>query len=157
MVIIIEGVDRVGKSTLASKLSTKLNCPIFHDRDLKDYSKFDSGATDYKFRDRMRHIKTCKKDYIIYDRFHLTELVYDSLRGQEFASYNKVDKELNRQRVMLILVVSEDIAESSRQHGSSLEVHEKEFIKAFNKSKIDCKFKVKYKDFDSMIKRVFGV
>lgn len=155
MVIIIEGVDRVGKTTLALKLKEKLNCEIYHDKAKKNHDVFNSEEVDSKFRNHIRNIKSSKES-IIYDRFHLSELVYDSMRGQKFNLYNKVDRELNYEQAILILVISEDINESSRQHGSFLGQHELAFVKSFFESKIQRKILIQYNRFDEMIERCFG-
>ena len=153
-IVIVEGVDRVGKSTLCSKLADKLKIGIYHDTEKLFYNETNEGI-DLKFEALMNYIKYHKGN-ILFDRFHLTELVYDSLRGQSFNSYKDIDEQLSKMDTTLILVLSEDIDESSRQHGKDLCKHQNAFINEFMKSKIKNKLFVNYKHFDKFMEDNFN-
>lgn len=147
MIIIVEGIDRVGKTTLCEKLSKELGFSIFKDKWRGPTN--DQLAIKEKFNTLLNVIATY--DNIIIDRFHLTELVYNSFRGDDFEDYSVIDKLLSQRPTLLILVQSEDIEESSRQHGRDLFGHELMFRALFLGTNIESKKKLTYKQFDSYV------
>lgn len=78
--IIIEGIDKTGKSTLAKYLSKKFNLPI------KKFSAPDGNP----YNDYLDFIKNETKPHII-DRFYLGELVYGPVkRGKSWLTPENV-------------------------------------------------------------------
>jgi len=167
MNIIIEGVDRVGKSILAKKLADRLKYVIFHD-EYSDWVKVlpnmkIATPRELKLAQEISNVRlevllqiAASSNNIIFDRLHLTEQTYGALRGLDFSSYDSIDKRLSGLDPLLILVESEDIKESSEQHGSSLEVHEAILKSLFYASTINRKVKVKYADFDRLVRHIYG-
>jgi thymidylate kinase len=158
MIIIVEGVDRVGKSTLCEMLSKELHMKVFHDNYKAPYIKLESSVCktdeivnqiiDMKFEQILQWAALCGD--VIIDRCHLTEYAYNLQRGYEFG-IRDIDKALAKQDIHLVLVLSEDIKESSKQHGSDLAVTEAIMKALFHGSKIPNKYQTRYKDFDSMV------
>lgn len=81
MLIILEGVDRVGKSTIATRLSNVLNIPIFHP--LKPFK-----PTEVHIRQiegeyyAIAKLNILMKFNLICDRFHYSQYVYPKVKCQ---------------------------------------------------------------------------
>lgn len=84
MVIIIEGLDRTGKTTLANELSKRFNIPIYK----KDREEFDDlRLKDEEFvnlGDSIATIKLFNSElfkgrHVILDRFHWSEYVFNTV------------------------------------------------------------------------------
>ena len=156
MVIIIEGIDRVGKTTLANKISKELNVPIYkQDRiggNFVNLSKSRSGnvfATNNILGNYVR-AKTLVDFWswpgftqnIIMDRFHWTEAVYSLVDRDCLSQYENmklIERDMleHKDKYIIIYVVPTDIKWSSRQHGSDLTRHNEEFVKLYNESKLN--------------------
>lgn len=127
--IIIEGIDRVGKSTLSKLLSEKLEAPIFHDNNKppyvdnksKYYEDMIQGFITYKFELLLSSLFI--NSNVIVDRFHISEKVYNRMRSSDFNDFFNIDRRLSEENAVLILVVPDDIKKSSNEHGSSLKNH----------------------------------
>ena len=146
MIIIVEGIDRVGKTTLCNKLSEELNIPIFK----KD-------RTNCK-------ISTCQRDdilvnfgnayglvdawhmlpddvHLIVDRFYWTEYVYTKLQRYPTIS-NELLKSIEdhmfeyNDKFITIYVKPTNISWSSSMHGSDLSSHLSLFDDIFEQSKL---------------------
>lgn len=157
MIIIVEGVDRVGKTTLCNKLHEELGFEIFHDEykpkyispDYIPYTPVVNEIVNMKFNILLQFIK--KFDNIIIDRCHLTEYAYDYQRGVIYHGFSEIDEQLSKLDTYLVMVASEDIKKSSEEHGCDLRVTEMIFKSLFYSSKIKEKFVVKYSKFDEII------
>lgn len=87
-IIIIEGVDKTGKSTLAKRLSDNTGLPIVH-----------LGVPE-EGRDHFRYLKgliEAHPDGVIFDRFHFGDYVYagttrdtEALSQEEFAAVEDI-------------------------------------------------------------------
>ena len=135
MIIIIEGIDRVGKTTLANKLSSELNIPIFKkDRIGKNNIDYNSTAFNYGNAAGIVDIwnwKDFKQDMIV-DRFHWTESVYGQVeRGlNESRYYMGLIEErmlLRKNKYLMIYMRPTSIERSSEEHGKDLSEHLKRF------------------------------
>ena len=153
MRIIVEGIDRVGKSTLCSMLQKELSIPVYKDR--SEVKEFCNDDLNTKFTDILTLIETMPSG-VIFDRMHMTEFVYDFLRGDLFFGYPLVDNDLAKLNCTLILVLSTDIEESSRQHGSDLSKHENLFLDLYKKSAIKDKIIVTYSGFENLVNVLKG-
>lgn len=158
MVIIIEGIDRVGKTTLANKISEELNVPIYkQDRIGGNKLLVDNGESN-----TIKNYRTCNicENYmraktlvdfwnwpgftqnIIMDRFHWTEAVYSLIdRGsrEQYDAMKLIEKNMLQRpdNYIIIYVMPTDIKWSSRQHGKDLTKHNEEFVKLYNESKLN--------------------
>lgn len=148
--IIIEGIDRVGKSTLSKLLSEKLEAPIFHDNNKPPYvnnncsnNNLIQGFITYKFELLLSSLFI--NSNVIVDRFHISEKVYNRMRNCDFNDFFDFDKRLSEENAVLILVVPDDIEKSSNEHGSSLKNHNVLFELFFWTSQMK-KIKIKQSD-----------
>jgi len=135
MVVIIEGIDRVGKTTLANMISEKYYIPIFKQERIKK-SRY---VTLNNFENYVRAkslVEFWNSDSftqdIIVDRFHWTEAVYSYVdRGTNVPAEFMVYADYSVQRLMskerdkylIIYVKPTDIEWSSQQHGKDLHRH----------------------------------
>lgn len=125
MIIIVEGIDRVGKTTLCNALSNALNIPIYkHTQVVMDYASMDNINETDKM---LQLIDVCKitNSNIIFDRFHFSDYVYGTIErnyNDEIAitNLNLIDSELKNANAILIIVCPTDIKSSSQQHGKDL-------------------------------------
>lgn len=141
MIYIIEGIDRAGKSTLAKLLSSYLKCKIWHDEYKPFYIKAKEVDEYYLHQVMETKFMTLLQmfglfDNLIVDRCHLTEKVYNVMRGQNF-NWLEFDSLLKLIPTKLILVSPTNVSESSKQHGSSLVEHNVLFKHCFELSKLD--------------------
>lgn len=140
MIVIVEGIDRVGKTTLVDRLKRETGFAIYHDGMNFPVEKRDNDNETDKMYKMLQVYKAGKPD-IIFDRFHWTDFVYGCLqRDYSFAKAlrNKdlLETELWIQKAVIVLVKPTNIEESSLQHGSDLSRHEQLFELLFNESKL---------------------
>lgn len=174
MIIIIEGIDRVGKTTLANKLSERFGIPIYKQERI--------GGNEIQLnvtcRNNGRLMKSSNmlmnytrartlvdfwnwigyNDNIIMDRFHWTEAVYslvDRHSPEVRTMMESIEAEMLKQKdkYLIIQVMPVDIKWSSRQHGSDLTRHQKEFDDLYNKSKMN-KYRCTFYSYDMCINEV---
>ena len=140
MIIIIEGVDRVGKTTLCNKLSRKFNIPIHKYKGIISYDNMHNDEETDKTLGLIQLIKETNAN-IIFDRSYISDYVYGILqRGYDIANAFKNFKLVNdalynyslQGKVYIILVKSTDIKKSSLEHGKDLQEHEYLFCDAYN-------------------------
>lgn len=145
MVIIIEGIDRVGKTTLAKRLSRKLNIPIFKKERIAGNEADDLDTTLINYGNAtglvdMWNWSGFTQDIIV-DRFHWTEAVYGKIErhnsSPEFMSIVESRMELKKEKYLVILMVPTDIEWSSEQHGKDLSEHNEMFRQLFIHSKLE--------------------
>lgn len=148
MIIIVEGIDRVGKTTLVNKLHEMTGFPVYkNNTDFKLENMDNENETDKMIK--MLQICELSKANIIFDRFHWTDMVYGVVqRGYDYdiAIKNKIIIEdmLARMGALIVLVKPTDVLKSSEQHGSSLLKHDYLFDTLFDQSamlKCACTFK----------------
>lgn len=159
MVIIVEGIDRVGKTTLVEKLCKEFGYQRFRDdfRYMpKDVLYGDMRVNTEKINTLMNLIEQGFVDNIVLDRFHFTEQVYGLFdRGYMNNDMGQVDFRCGKlDNVVLVWVASSDIERSSREHGVDLEQHEVYMGQLFEDSDIKNKHRVLYKDFDEFVKEL---
>ena len=156
MIIIVEGIDRVGKTTLCNKLSEKFGIPIHKYKGVLSYNEMDNYNETDKILISFQILKETKSS-IILDRMQFSDYVYGVLERNysiEDAKHNfeKIDNAIcNEDDVFLIYMLPTDIEESSRQHGKDLSVYDEEFYYLFKKSNIKNKFRCTYNTMDEAI------
>lgn len=162
MIIIIEGIDRVGKTTLANKLSKELNIPVFKkDRICGNKSK-DEEAAAFNFGNAAGLVDMWnwigfKQDMIV-DRFHWTESVYGQVdRGrQDSKFYMELVEEsmvLRKERYLMIYMRPTSIERSSEEHGKDLSEHLKRFDELASNTKLSL-ILGDYNQIDKIVKTV---
>mgnify|MGYP002869187418 CR=1 FL=1 len=114
MVIIIEGIDRVGKSTLAEKLSEQFNIPIFKQTRLGGNNEDGNNSDEYTILNYGRALGLVDfwnsesfNDNIIVDRFHWTEAVYslcdrNNLEPMKYMGF--VEHEMNKAKEKYLMI-----------------------------------------------------
>ena len=154
MVIIVEGIDRVGKTTLCRELEKATGMKRFRD-DFRYYDKkyLNKDINTEKINTLLNLIEEGFVENVILDRYHFTEYIYGMLnRKYTNMSMVDIDERIGKmQNVVIILVVPVDIEKSSLEHGSSLEIHNKMFCKMYEISSIKKKIKVNYNEFEYAI------
>lgn len=143
-IIIVEGIDRVGKTTLVNKLVKELG-----------YSKFIPANANLSYRElnpRLANIIETEKCYatlatlatlenidykIVFDRFHISEYVYGQVeRGYTNNECYHIDEVLAQLNALLIYIHPTNIQMSSREHGRPLNKHYELFNEFINKTKL---------------------
>lgn len=123
MFIVIEGIDRVGKTTLCNKLKEELGLNVL---------KFDIPKAEESLKDTIYgYIKmlidlanrdALKETYVI-DRFNWTEIVYGCIeRGYINKNVMDLEQEMKK-HFLMILVKPTDVVMSSKNHGKDLSLH----------------------------------
>lgn len=125
MIIIVEGIDRVGKTTLCNALSNTLNIPIYkHSQRFMDYSNMDNANETDKMLHLLDLCALVDAD-VIFDRFHFSDYAYGIIERQydsTIATINllTLDSVLARMNAIMILMQPTDLVLSSEQHGKDL-------------------------------------
>ena len=154
MIIIVEGIDRVGKTTLCERLRDEMNVPI-HKNVCK--TKYENMDNNYETDKMLQLINICNitDSIVIFDRFHLTDYVYGIIeRGYDVhdASVNIADIENSlKEDTILLLVEPTNIDKSSNEHGKDLSKHAKMFDEIYKESKIKNKWKCTYNTINEAI------
>lgn len=162
MVIILEGIDRVGKTTLANKIKEVFNGEIFKAERVEiPYASLDeNNALSYGYC--MGQVQLFNQTYannkvrhIIIDRFHWTEYVYTKLQRDKKLDewyYKNIEREMlkNKQGYLMIQMMPIDIRACSRMHGSDLSNHQKLFDYVYKYSEL-LKCKCTYKSTDILL------
>ena len=160
MIIIVEGIDRVGKTTLVNKLKESTGFPVFkHDGSFFDYSKMDNMNETDKMVQLLEFAKVTNKPSVIFDRFHASDFVYGSLeRGynekEAECNFNRIEFAMQGLQVAFVLVNPTDIEWSSKQHGKDLKLHQASFRSIFEKSKIQYKYECTFLTIDETVEKI---
>lgn len=159
-IIIVEGISRVGKTTLCNKINKLYNIPIYkHNKNIIQYSDMNDRNEVEKMMVMLDVYRTIPSN-IIFDRFHFSNAVYGILlRNYDInESINNIKiiekyiKSINS-RCILIKVSPTDIKESSRQYGKDLTQFENYFQKLYNISileKYECDYNSQNKLIDKL-------
>lgn len=158
MIIVVEGIDRVGKTTLCSKLSKNLNIPVFkHKAEKFDYSKMDNENETDKILLALDLCDLLKKD-IIFDRLHWSDYVYGNLE-RNYDSYKSasnieiIENKLKNMETIIVYIKPTDLEESSRQHGKDLFKYDKLMDLCYNMCKLK-KIKCNYSSIDKIVEEI---
>lgn len=129
-IVIVEGVDRSGKTTVANALSRALGIPVFRNREFGlDVESHERGAC-YEIQKMwlMLNMVETFDDDVIFDRLHLSEFVYGLIeRGYVNNNVWKVDERLSSLGAIIVHVKPYDIESSSLLHGKDLTAYEEAF------------------------------
>lgn len=161
MIIIVEGIDRVGKTTLCDKLSEEFGIPIHKYKGLIKYNKMNNTEESDKTLGLIQLLKETNSS-IIFDRTYFTDFVYGTIERNydldiAIDNFNIIDNTISKlSNVFLIHILPTDIEESSRQHGKDLTRYSKEFYDLFRCSKIENKFRCNYNTMNEAISFIKG-
>ena len=145
MIIIVEGIDRVGKTTLCNKLSKTLNIPIHKYNGIVPYGKMKNKQEPNAMLGLSQLVEETKTD-IIFDRFHLTDYIYGVLERayNEKKAYKNMKLIFERlglyslvDSVLLILVRPSNIKKSSKEDGRDLQLYSAMFDEAYEAAQAD--------------------
>lgn len=140
MVYIVEGIDRVGKTTFCEKFSNIMNIPVFKPGIIKTSNEEDAKLANYGSCKMLVDmvINLDVGDFII-DRFHWTEFVYGMVE-RVYINSNVLDLEevmaQHPDKFKVIYIVPTDLNRSSTEHGESLEFHNDMFEWIYNRTKL---------------------
>lgn len=159
-IIIIEGISRVGKTTLCNKINKLYNIPIYkHNNRIINYSEMNDKNEVEKMMVMLDVYRTIPSN-IIFDRFHFSNAVYGILLrnydiNESINNIKKIEKYIKsvNSRCILIKVSPTDIKESSRQYGRDLTEFENYFQKLYNISILE-KYNCNYNNQDELIKKL---
>lgn len=156
--IIVEGIDRVGKTTLVNLLKEKTGWPVLDDSYLyetEDMRK-DKRVNVEKIKTIVNFARDVSDKFIV-DRLHWSEMIYGYCdRGYDnVVPVLDVEDELVKVGAKIILVVPTDIESSSKQHGKDLSKHAKIFEAVFDDSKMK-KFRCDYNTLSDAVRWVMN-
>ena len=156
MIVIVEGIDRVGKTTLCNKFAEK-GFKYFKDVYF-DGVPITRRIASEKLRTTLEFFKLFKDENIVVDRFHITEFVYGALeRNYTSSEVEFIDKELALLDAVLILVNpvnAEDLDRASRVHGKDLTIHNSIFNTFYKVSSIKRKHICDFNSLDFIVERL---
>lgn len=130
--IIVEGIDRVGKTTLIQKIKERVNgnCIVMKDSYIDNGDINEANASE-KLKTTLNMLDAIERSKVdvtvILDRFHWTELVYGYVDRKYLNVYaNEVDRHisLNYKDATIILVAPTNLKRSSDEHGKDLTAHD---------------------------------
>jgi len=140
-IIIVEGVDGVGKTTVAKELAKELNYGYiknpFPSRDY--YNNYNTSLFEFSYL--LMILKTGKLDNIVLDRWYSSELVYSYLYKREIEKkqFWKMDRELAEMGAVGLYLHKLQKKESYKNENvnyESLQILDQKYMKYIEKSKI---------------------
>lgn len=162
MLLIIEGMDRCGKSTLVEHLRKKYfttpDILVHHSSSPPKVSNPNQWEVDHysSLFDTAYRLVVSDGYNVIFDRFHLGAIVYGmKYRGADPTAIYEIDEQFFKRKIDAATILLTDYPDviSSRDDGESLEsgVEEyehtrKEFIDAFNMSECENKLHINVTD-----------
>lgn len=130
IIVVVEGVDRSGKTTVANALSKALNVPVFRNEEFGFENEYHGRGAVYETQKMwlmLNMVETFDAD-VIFDRLHLSEYVYGMIeRGYINNNVWKIDDRLSSLEAILVHVKPYDIESSSLLHGKDLTEYEDAF------------------------------
>lgn len=158
MIIIVEGIDRVGKTTLCKKLSKELQMPIYkHKNNQFDYKLMDNNNETDKMLQLLDLYQILNGD-VIFDRFHWSDYVYGNIERnydgyKSSSNVNIIENKLKNMEAIIIYIKPTDLEESSRQHGKDLFKYDKLMDLCYNMCKLK-KIKCNYSSIDKIVEEI---
>lgn len=162
MIVIIDSIDRVGKTTLANKLAEKGYKIYKHSEEGKKYSEMtDEGETSTMLA-MLSLYKLYPENKIIFDRFHMSNTAYGILnrnydKEKAFKNYQKIDDVLSKLDVVLVMVAPVDLERSNREHGKDQTECLKLMNELFAMSNIKRKIITNYNELDTTVEDILNI
>lgn len=162
MIVILEGIDRVGKTTIAKELESKLGFKIFKKDRIYGNSIPDKNAALVNYGNALGIVDVLNwdgfNDNIVIDRFHWTEAVYslcdrDNREAKKLMGYVELKMLEKKEKYLIVYVRPTDIKFSSRMHGSDLSQHLEEFEKLYSHTQLP-KYIATFYSADLVVKEV---
>lgn len=151
-IIIVEGVDKIGKTTMCGTLSTHLGVNIYkRPSDEFDFTRLRCGGVALETCNLLSHLRKTGKS-IIFDRLHLSEYVYGKINRHydemdNICWFNAMEDFMQGLDVTLILVRPTDFDWSSKAHGIDIRPYDDCFVEIFKRSKIAKKVEYRWDAF----------
>jgi len=136
MIIIVEGTDRVGKTTLVNRLADELGFKVFKDSLINPHHINNRMVMAEKLHSSALLLKALDltKNDIVIDRFHLTEYVYGTLeRITDYDAFKVVDDMMAKMNAIIIHVERTNPEFSDKAAGEDQSNHEILFNLALRK------------------------
>lgn len=157
MIIVVEGIDRVGKTTICDKLSNELNIPIYKYNGILDYKKMENNQETDKMLQILEMCKITNSD-IIFDRFYWTDYVYGNIERcydtfESSKNITRIEEKLKELDAIIIYVKPTDIKKSSIQHGKDLFQYDKLMDLCYNMCELK-KIRCDYNSIDKIVKEI---
>jgi len=160
MLVILEGIDKVGKTALSKKLED-VGFLNFKDEPFDGIENLTKERANEKLTTTLSFLKMLDKKGIdiVVDRFHFSELIYGKLdRGYENWYIHFLDEELNKLNTHLVLIQPTNINYNNEKHGSDLSKHNNWFKHLFEKTAIKNKTTLDHKTIDELNgRRLLGI
>lgn len=171
MIVIVEGIDRVGKTTFCERLQEETGWPVYkHDNKLFDYSEMDNSNETDKMVQLLDMIDQLDDQFdydqepgpgIIFDRFHLSNIAYgvverDYCFRSSYDGMAMIEDRLINMKQSVILVMFYDNGGTYRasiEHGKDLYEHQCLLDMLYDCSKLP-KIKGTLHDVDAMAEAV---
>lgn len=152
-IVIIEGVDRIGKTTLCKALQSDFNFKIF-DRpsDGFNFAKLKCGDVGFDICKTLKRFRDNKQS-IIFDRLHLSEYVYGKLdrkydERDNVYWFDVAEMFMEELDVTLILGRPCDLAFTNNANHKDVTPYDEVFLNMYLHSKIRKKCMYRYDHFD---------
>lgn len=129
MIILVDGIDRTGKTTLVEKLSMEFNYPVFKDDTRYSLNHDNMALNSEKLNTLINAIERGLVKDAIFDRFHWTELIYGKVdRGYVNRDIYDMERRLENYgiktgNIVQVIMYPDDIDRSNKEHGSELNEH----------------------------------
>lgn len=151
MILIIEGIDKVGKSTLQNRLAAEFNlCKLPNPSLLEHTEELEAGIIDHNIKFMEKYGSLCAG--FVVDRLHISELVYGKLRrNYESRYFDEFDNRLKALGAIIIYMEPVDFIKTERLHGDCLCKDSEEFDKAIRRTKCEV-VKTNYKGTEDLVK-----
>lgn len=167
MIVILEGIDRVGKTTIAEVLRDNLGFEIFKKErtEIKGVSNvIDESVAEgiINYGNALGLVDMFNWDgfdkNIVIDRFHWTEAIYSRIDRKQFLpmkymGYVESKMLEKKEKYLMVYVRPTDINYSSRAHGSDLTAHLEWFEKLYINSGLP-KYMATFYSKDLVVKEV---
>lgn len=154
MILIVEGIDRVGKSTFIRRLEERLDYKEFRPRqDIFERTKDCETAKCFVTLEALRIFDECNIDIVI-DRFHISEYVYGMI-DRKYLNLNMkwIDNDLSKMNCKIVFFSPENLEQSSEEHGKDLSLHHLLFKHFCASSKLDI-IECKHGDIEMIVDRI---
>lgn len=158
MIVIVEGIDRVGKTTLCNKFVER-GFKLFKDTFILNYMTLDTVIE--KFQTSLHFLKLFQHENIVIDRFHLTEYVYGFIERHYTSNLVfDIDAALAEIDARLVLVNpvddDADLDRAEKTNGSRLVFHYHLFNEVFGQSNIPYRYICNFETLDDTVDKVLS-
>lgn len=162
MIVIIEGIDRVGKTTLANVINKTFKIPIFKQNRIGGNLLMSDNVMTINYGTMLGQINFWNwdnfNDNLILDRFHWTEAVYSLIErnNDKPMQYVQTIESYMARRInkyLIIQVMPTDINWSSMQHGLDLSLHQDKFNELYDKCNLN-KCRCTFESYNDVINKI---